>query len=193
VDGKREYLDRLEREGLLPNASHTLGATRRDEAGTATAVMTRSSPSARPSQRSTLIPHTDYGILWLGRLQRHHAIWEELQFRLELARHPNAISVLFRVLIELSIENCVTQQGISVHDGDKLAARALKVAKHLHGLGKIDQKQLGVVNKFQQLDQLVSADTLNRYVHSPNFAPSPEHLVSLWDTLANFVVSCLKA
>jgi hypothetical protein len=42
------------------------------------------------------------------------------------------------------------------------------------------------------MDQLISSDTLNRYVHSPQFAPSPEHLVAIWDSIAELVVQCLK-
>src|SRR5262249_11441450 len=58
---------------------------------------------------------------------------------------------------------------------------------------KIDQKYLGVFQKLQPLVPLVSMDTLNRYVPSPNFAPSPEHLTALWDTLSQFIVHCLNA
>lgn len=191
VDGKRSYLDKLEREGLLPSAVNAL--TRAATAPRSSKTqLSRPAVAAKPSQRATLIPHTDYGIVWPGRLQRHHQIWEELQFRLELKRHPNAISVLLRVLLELAIENCVKQGPVPVYDGDKLAARALKCANHLHVGGHIDDKQLSMIKKFQQLDQLVSADTMNRYVHSPNFAPSPEHLASMWDSLAEFIVACLR-
>lgn len=191
VDGKRGYLDRLEREGLLPKATDAIDRKRSGTAKPSKGSSHKSGTAAKPSTRGTLIPQSDFGIAWPGRLQRHREIWEELQFRLELRRHPNAISVLFRVLLELSIENCVKQCKVPVQDGDKLAARALKCATHLHDAGDIDQKQLGVIKKFQQLDQLVSADTMNRYVHSPNFAPSPEHLMSLWDSLADFIVACL--
>jgi hypothetical protein len=69
----------------------------------------------------------------------------------------------------------------------------LRAAKQLRLAVKIDDKQLGVIMKFQQLDQVVSAVTLNRYVHSPNLAPSPAHLASLRDSLADFVVACLSA
>jgi hypothetical protein len=191
VDGKRSYLDKLEREGVLPSAVNAL--TRAATAPKSSKIqLSRPAVAANPSQRATLIPHTDYGIVWPGRLQRHHQIWEELQFRLELKRQPNAISVLLRVLLEMAIENCVKQGPVPVYDGDKLAARALKCANHLHVGGHIDDKQLGMIKKFQQLDQLVSADTMNRYVHSPNFAPSPEHLASMWDSLAEFIVACLR-
>jgi len=191
VDGKRTYLDGLEREGVLPTAHQARPA----HAPEKPSVTTRVKPSkpAKPTLRKTLIPPADYGLTWPGRLQRHHQIWEELQFHLELARHPNAISVLFRVLLELSIENYIQKNQVAVQDQDKLAARLEKVGKHLFDQNKIDKKQLGVLTKFKQSDHLVSADTLNRYVHSPNFAPSPEHLASLWDSLSETVVLCLES
>jgi hypothetical protein len=191
VDGKRGYLDKLEKAGVLPNAQHALSKAK-SQGSTST---TRLKPTAhpKPSQRTTLIPQKDFGIVWPGRLQRHHQIWEELQFRLELARHPNAISVLLRVLLELSIENYITQIGLAVHDNDKLAARVQKVGKDLHAKNNIDQKYLGLLSKFQHNEKLLSADTLNRYIHSPNFAPSPEHLTSLWDSLSVLIVHCLEA
>jgi hypothetical protein len=120
-------------------------------------------------------------------------VWEELQFELLLDKHPNAISVLFRVLLELSVENYIAQTGLAVQDNDKLASRMLKVAKHLQAHSKIDPKLAGVIAKFQHAEHLVSADTLNRYVHSPTFAPSPDHLTALWDSLAEFVLACLNA
>ncbi|MDI6836005.1 MAG: hypothetical protein QMD99_09870, partial [Rhizobiaceae bacterium] len=190
VDGKRKYLDGLEREGVLPSAQHALSG--RSISAAAAKVQKTSAVAARkPNKRRTLIPQVDYGLPWPGRLQRHRQIWDELQFHLTLTEHPNAISVLFRVLLELAMENYIAQAGVTINDGDKLAAR--QVGKHLRGAGKIDDKQLGVLTKFQHSDQLVSADTLNRYVHSPSFAPSPEHLASMWDSLADVICLCLQA
>lgn len=191
VDGKREYLDELEREGALPTAKDALA--RKSSLAPPASPRVKPAAAPRPTQRLTLIPQKEYGIAWPGRLQRQHQIWEELQFHLELNRHPNAISVLFRVLLELSVENCAQQATIVFPEKEKLANRVKKVAEHLHAVGKLDQKQLGMLNKFQHSDHLVSADTLNRYVHSANFAPSPEHLTSLWDSLSDFIVLCLKA
>lgn len=192
VDGKRGYLDELDREGVLPTAAHALT---KPKASKPTSTHTRSKPSApaSPMQRLTLIPQTDFGLAWPGRMQRQHQIWEELQFHLELRKHPNAISVLFRVLLELAVENYIRQANVVVQDGDKLAARVLKAGKDLQSKGKLDQKHIGLLNKFQHSEKLISADTLNRYVHSVNLAPSPEHLTSLWDSLAEFVVLCLQA
>jgi hypothetical protein len=192
VDGKRTYLDGLEQAGVLPNAQHTLSKAK-PAASPAKAKRQKPTAMPTPTQRATLIPQKDFGMVWPGRLQRHHQIWEELQFHLTLARHPNAISVLFRVLLELAVENYIKQTGLTVHDNDKLSARVLKVGRDLQALNKIDHKYVGLLAKFQQSEKLVSADTLNRYVHSANFAPSPEHLASLWDSLSPLIVLCLQA
>ncbi|OAM74429.1 hypothetical protein [Devosia elaeis] len=114
--------------------------------------------------------------------------------RPEIGHAPNAISVLFRVLLELSIANYVSRTGLSsVHENDKLSNKAGKVAADLETNGKIDAKYRGVVGKLQQSEGIISIDTLNRYVHSPNFSVSPEHLKMLWNTLADFIVLCLEA
>lgn len=194
VEGKRSYLDRLENEGLLPTAFHSLSKSKTGfPPPKSPPPSPRPTPAPPPTRRVTLIPKTDYGVAWPGRLQRHRSIWEELQFHLTLADHPNAISALFRVLVELSIDNYIDQTGLVVGANDKLALRALKVAEDLHGKGKIDSKYLGEIKKFQHADRLISADTLHRYIHSPDFAPSPDHLTALWDALANLIVNSLKA
>lgn len=191
VDGKEAYLDKLEGEGILP-VPMRLVADDGSKAVPPRPAKTKPTAKPRPAVRTTLIPQKDFGLAWPGRLQRHHQIWEELQFHLGLRKHPNAVSVLFRVLLELALENYIKESGVAVHDNDKLATRLEKAGRHLQVAGKIDKKQMQMIRKFQQSDELVSADTLNRYVHSPNFAPSPEHLMSMWDSLADIVVLCLK-
>lgn len=189
VDGKRAYLDKLEAEGVLPNSSHLTSLPKSPPPHS----IPKPPPPARPSRRSTLIPNTTYAVAWAGRLQRHRAIWEELQFRLHLSDHPNAISVLFRVLLELSTDSYIQQTKLpNITERDSLARKVLKVGEDLKEKNKIDQKYLETFKKFPQYDTLVSADTLNRYVHSQNFAPSPDHLTALWDTLAEYIVQCLN-
>lgn len=193
VDGKRAYLDQLEGEGLLPTAANSV-ASKQASKPFERPVVARPTRIARPQTRTTLIPNTTYAIAWAGRIQRHRAIWEELQFHLKLADHPNAISVLFRVLVELATENYIEQTKLTtVAQNDNLARRVQKVAQHLKAHGKIDQKYFQLLDKFPQHDQLLSADTLNRYVHSPKFAPSPDHLRAMWDWMADYLVHCLNA
>jgi hypothetical protein len=195
---KLKYLDRLEGEGVLPAMIKLSGSN--------ISSSPKSAPSPLPPQLLTkpsllkpntcphLIPQVEYGVIWTAHLQRHREIWEELQFKLKLSDHPNAVSVLLRVLLELSIDNYVKRAPLqNVNDGEKLARKAAKVAEDLHTKGKIDKKYNGAITKLQQGDELISIDTLNRYVHSPNFSVSPDHLKMLWSTLAEFIVLCLAA
>ncbi|TIX52679.1 MAG: hypothetical protein E5V33_28300, partial [Mesorhizobium sp.] len=93
-----------------------------------------------------------------------------------------------------SVDNFIQKTSLATaHENDKLSLKALKVAEDMYSRGEIDRKYLGVIKKLQQGEQLISMDTLNRYVHSPNFSVSPEHLKMLWSTLSTFVVLCLAA
>jgi len=192
LDAKRAYLDELEKDRVLPTAEHAI-IKPAPQKPSQPASKSNPQPRSHPQRRTTLIPNAPYAIIWSGRLQRHRAIWEELQFRLHLSETPNAISALFRMLLELSVENYISQTSLStVKDHDTFARRTLRVAEDLHANGKITDKYLDVFRKFPQYDALVSADTFHRYVHSPNFAPSPDHLNALWDTLSEFTVQCLS-
>ena len=192
TESKLQYIDALDAQGVLP-------AVRRSAPGNPPSPPPPSPPGPgpappRPPAWPHLIPDVNYGIAWPAHLQRHRAIWEELQYKLELSEEPNAISVLLRVLLELAIDNYVKRsQPAGVQEADKLSQKAVKVAAALHAQGKIDKKYLGAIRKLQQGEAIVSIDTLNRYVHSPNFSVSPEHLKMLWATLADFLVLCLEA
>lgn len=96
VDRKSEYLDKLESEGLLPTAADAIQKQSKGSGGKSPKATSGKSQqkAQKPDRRTTLIPQVEYGVAWAGRLQRQRAIWEELQFKLELDEHPNAIAVL---------------------------------------------------------------------------------------------------
>ena len=146
-----------------------------------------------PRKRTTLIPPVDYGIVWPGRLQRQHAIWDELQHRLQLEVHPNAIAVLCRVLIELSVDNYIKQANLTtVAENDALVKKLVTCAENLHTKGKIDKRYLAVVRKARTMDAIISVDTLNKYVHSSSLVPAADHLTAIWDCFSELVVHCLN-
>ena len=135
----------------------------------------------------------DYEIEWKGRLQRHKDIWEELQFHLILEQHPNAISVLLRVLIELSVKNYIQEAKIqNIHRDDSLANKINKIADDLLQKGLIEKDYKKSLKKIEQAENLISVNTLNRYIHYYDLSPSPKHLKAIWDSLSTFVVLCLK-
>ncbi|MEB3047694.1 hypothetical protein [Rhizobium mulingense] len=199
VAGKRHYLDQLDRQGVLPTAAHVLSnpkpAPPPGKSSTPPTPPPKPSPAPRPDPRTTLIPdYLPYAVTWSGEQHRLKAVWDELQFHLKLSEHPNAIAVMFRVLVELALDNYVTKTGLStVHENDGLSNRAVKVAAELLAKKKIDKKYHDECKKLQNADQLFSVATMNRWVHSPKFNPSPQHMTSMWDSLSDFVVLCINA
>lgn len=194
VDGKRQYLDDLDREGILPTAEHALTKPKPVPAPPSPPTP-RPTLAPKPDPRVTLIPdYLGYAVTWSGEQQRLKAIWEELQFHLKLADHPNAVAVMFRVLVELSIENYIKETKLAtVHENDNLSKRAEKVVADLFAKKKIDKKYHDECKRLQNGDQLFSVATMNRWVHSPKFNPSPQHMTSMWDSLSDFVVLCINA
>lgn len=198
-EAKRHYIDLLESEGILPPVM-PISKKPKVPSPTFPVVTLPSKPLAppalppKPAENINLIPKVQFNVGWTATLDRHREIWEELQFKLVLTEHPNAIAVLLRVLLELSIENYIARQKLAgIHPNDKLGLRASKVSKDMLSKGKIDNKYYGAIQKIQQSEEIVSTDTLNRYVHSPNFRVSPDHLRKLWGTLSEFIVLCLNA
>lgn len=193
TESKLAYIDALEAESVLPKIARKPNSKALAVSTPAPAPAPQSTAPPRPPAWPHLIPNVNYGVTWPAHLQRHRAIWEELQYKLDLGETPNAVSVLLRVLLELSIDNYVKRRRLDgVLETDKLATKAGKVATDLHAAGKIDKKYLGAIAKLKQGEEIVSLDTLNRYVHSPNFSVSPDHLKMLWATLADFIMLCLK-
>ncbi|MBY5357828.1 hypothetical protein HFO94_30705 [Rhizobium leguminosarum] len=74
-----------------------------------------------------------------------------------------------------------------------LANKAGKVAADLFAKKKIDKKYHDECKRLQNGGQLLSVATVNRWVHSPRFNPSPQHVTSMWDSIADFVVLCINA
>ncbi len=196
---KRTYLDRLEKEGALPTAADALSKSK-DFKGSKPPPKTPPdddpppSPALKPEARQTLIRNIDYGLVPQAHLQRATDIWNELQHRLKFGEHDNAIAVLLRVLLEFAIENYIDRKSLStVHANDKLARRFRKVIDNMEATAALEKKYLQNLKKFERQEALLSANTLHAYVHHKNFFPSDHHLKSMWDSLADFVVACLKA
>lgn len=182
--GKRTYLDGLARIGLLPREDQRLPAPN----------LQRRPPHqqrgpAQPAVPQNLIPNHDYQIAWTADLQRHHEIWDELQFRLTLANHPNAISALLRILIDLTIEYYIARRGIQRRD--TLARNVGVVANDLQARGMITPEYRAKIDRLRQNDELISIASLHRYVHSPRFAPMAAELTAYWTRLGEFLRVCL--
>lgn len=197
---KKDYLDLLETENVLPAATDSLTTNKNFKTLKPIKSATpKKSPSptttAKPKKRKTLIrSDIDYGVLPQVHTQRATDVWGELQHHLEFGKHDNAISVSFRVLLEFAIGNYIDCMSVpNVHDNDKLANKFRKVLDHMLAASSIDKKYHEGLKKFEKSEPILSANTMNKYVHHKNFFPSDHHLKSMWDTMSEFIVICLKA
>lgn len=114
---------------------------------------------------------------------------------LSARKYPNTVAVMFRVFLELSVGAYVESSGMlpegqltSNGDGTpNLMGRVNQVINDLmqHGLINKDL-QKGIKSELSNRNSPLSIETLNAYVHSPNFFPTYISLLSGWDNVQPF-------
>ena len=138
------------------------------------------------SERKRLVPkNTDVR----PPMGRANDILHELQ-RLEVENYRNAVSVLFRVFLEFSVEEYMSRRAVTgVTSGDKLYQKIKAVTKHMEDNGIMSRKDLISANKVaNDPHSVLSTQQLNAYVHAQNFYPSASELKTSWDNLEPFIV-----
>jgi hypothetical protein len=126
-------------------------------------------------------------------------IYVELRRKLEIEKCPNAGGVLLRVFIEFAADSYLgrhravqvkTRQAMGPTLADKLKA----ITKEMEVTGTLDKKSMTkVTHLVSDRNSLVSAYTLNQYVHNPNLIPSPNELRSSWTSIQQFIEKCWTA
>jgi hypothetical protein len=185
-EGKRAYLNQLEAEDILPTEEDRLAQPAPPEGAPRRPRRRRERPVPR---QSTFIPMDAPQIPWIGAQQRVRAIWEELQ-SLELESHPNAIAALVRILTELAVESYILEHAIQVPEG--LSRRVGAVAASLRDRDLIDQAYYDEIGRIRRDDALISIPSMQRYIHSPDFAPMENELRIYWTRLGRFLVAALS-
>lgn len=149
----------------------------------------RSKPSSR--ERKRLIPR---GCILEIDPPRINEIYRELK-RLHVVNYSNAVAVLFRVFLELSLDNYVEREGLGIDERAKLSFKLQEVGKDLEGKNKLTEQQLKAVRRASQRDTFLAATitTFNQYVHNPYFTPVPSDLNAAWDNLAPFIEAMWSA
>ncbi len=185
-EGKRRYLNQLQGEGVLPTAAELLAEPM--IAGGVVRRPRRNPPPPQPPQ-TTFIPADAPRIQWVAAQQRIRAVWEELQ-SLTLRDHPNAISALMRILLELAVESYIAEH--RMRSPDALSRKVGAVSADLLRRGLIDRAYYDEIERIRAADQLISVASMQRYVHSPDFAPMENELRVYWNRLGRFLVSALN-
>jgi hypothetical protein len=155
------------------------------------AAARRKGKSSRPKStrvRDNLIPYDcALGITD----QRVSEIERELR-TLSLENYPNAISVLFRVFIELSVDVYVESKKITLPNEDAtLGCKMRLTLEDLLAKQKLNAKQAQPVHRAMHKNSFLapSITLLHSYVHNQYVFPTPSDLRANWNNLQPFFIA----
>lgn len=120
--------------------------------------------------------------------KRVNKIYRELK-TIDVNEFENAVAVLFRVFIELSVDTIVEVKQLPCTSNDSLAKKVGEVVKYLKANTNITEQQLSPVNtSLSNKNSFLSMVTFNQYVHNKHQYPSPKELKITWDGLEPFIL-----
>lgn len=165
------------------------------KSGQGTPVSSGPAPAKKPTakgkqtkKRDRLIPRDCVLAIPGGRI---NDIEDELR-RLSLEDHANAVSVLFRVFVELSVDSYLeASPHIGVNIDAKLRVKIEKVSIDLESKKKLNRQQ-GRAIRSANMDHSFLApgvNTMNDYVHNEYIFPAAGDLRAHWNSLQPFITA----
>ncbi|MGA8087079.1 MAG: hypothetical protein WCA10_07220 [Terracidiphilus sp.] len=148
----------------------------------------RASASRTMSPRDKLIPSRCALNVTEPRLQ---AIARELK-KLSLSQHPNAVSVLLRVFVELSVDTYIhSKKLIGITDADVFHKKLTAVCNDLVARKKLTTQQAKPVRRAAAKDSFLapSIDMMHSYIHCQYIFPTGTDLRAHWDGLESFILA----
>ena len=126
--------------------------------------------------------------------QRIAKVFRELSGML-LNTHPNAVAVLLRVFVELSVDCFIERSGLtpegsltSSSSHESLEKKIEKCIHRLKKLGKInDDLAKGILYELRDKSSSLSIDTMHSFVHNYHFSPKADSLRTGWDNIERFM------
>jgi hypothetical protein len=154
--------------------------------------VTRTTARSRPLDRNRkrLIPA---GISYRILRGRVNTIYHELR-SLNVEANRNAVAVLFRVFLELSVDLYLDRHKILYQDREKLAHKTGRVVADLQKNGSLDRKGAKGINAaISSTHKPHAIDTFHSYVHSYQYQPGPSDLNAAFDNLESFFAALFKS
>ena len=185
VEQRRKYADDLPASVVVRRTRETGSGVPLGQGG--------GEPAPKPNRRRTdskrnrLIP-TDC-VLSVSE-PRLRDIERELR-HLSLESHPNAVSVLLRVFLELSADWHISDAGLGVTEQAKLGTKLIAVADDLVRRRKLTGQQAKPVRRAAQKDTFLgpSVTQMHEWIHNQHMFPGPSDLRSEWDGLQPWFVA----
>ena len=180
----KQDLPDLSKESKKPKLVDTFGVQDFKQAPTP-----KAKPKPKRPRRKALIPKDCRLNVTNAKIEE---IFAELR-SLPLTDYPHAISVLFRVFLETSVDEYLTRSGIALTvktsggDRDKsLSKKVEEATKHMIANGTPKKHLDGISKAVSQKDNALNVDTLNSYVHNRFFSPAERDLRVAWDNAQPF-------
>lgn len=119
---------------------------------------------------------------------RVNKIFRELR-TLDVDQYNNAVAVVFRVFIELSIDSYIARKQVpKVSEHTELYKKINKVGEFMKDKGILSATELKpVTNLATNPNDYSSVNTLNAYVHNINQQPLSDSLKQTWDNIQIFI------
>lgn len=149
----------------------------------------KAKPKTKRQKRKALIPKECRLNVTNAKIEE---IFKELR-SLPLVDYPHAISVLFRVFLETSVDDYLGRSGIALvvktAGGDKdksLRKKVEEATAHMISNGTPRKHLDGISKAISQKDNPLNVDTLNAYIHNRFFSPTERDLRVAWDNSQPF-------
>lgn len=194
IDGKIKVKDVMTKEDRtkfaagLPTVKATRAVGKGVPADKAVAGATKPSRTKRLSgPRDQLIPR-DCALKTTGRVQQ---IEVELR-KLSLDQYANAVAVLLRVFVELTVDDYIERHKLAVKDDGNLRYKVEQVNKDLAAKKKLNAQQTKAVAAAISGNLVLapSVTTMNGYVHNKHLHAGPADLRAAWDNFQSFLMGC---
>lgn len=185
-DDRQAYVDRFKDDELPDHSTRTETPTPLEDAPEKAVRRSHSRDRRHSGARTKLIP-ADFSVnIPTARI---NDIYLELKRKLKVGDVPNAVAVLLRVFLEMSIDNYIARNKVEVKFKDKnFQNKTTAVCDHMESTGALTDKELiPVRDSLKDPQGLTLPTNLNAFVHNPGMQPSSTDLKVIWDRLSLFV------